>query len=623
MTCKQQIYPIARLILTISLFIFSSCAYFNTFYNAQLYFENAEKQRLEKAGESIPPAAIDAYGKVIEKSQHVIDKYPDSKYVQEARLLIGKARFHRKEYRIAETLFNQYTEIYSNEVEEAEFWQALCKWKLGKPQPALDVLKSMLVASTDNDFISKIHLAIAEIYLETDEPSKALEHLVLAAETNKNRDERGQIYFRIADLAYSAENYEQALKANEEVVKNTTSKKRKEEANLQIVRIHRLLGKWDKVKSLIKSMLLDDIYRSIHGDLELELVKLYQMDNQIEEAITRIESIKEDYKNSKTSAEAYFIHGEISLFDQWNLVNAEKYFGQVSREFRQSMFTSTANLRAKEITEYQTSLTEISSLEENSALIRAALDTLEYDSLKQVQEEELNTSQLSISNHLYNLGELDAFHFKRQDSSLAHFQRIVDEFPESDFYPKALFVLYYIHFTNENKESADLYSKRILDELPSSEYADYLRKALNLPVDPESVQAILRQGELEWLVNPSNALTFYRDIIIKDSQSETASRAAYFLAYHYDYTFFEHDSAMKYYSLLNDNYYDSEQAIASRDRYSQLSQAVIETKKDTLSEGPIFDTEQDSLSNQEVDENKKNEILNPKFIKTKQDSLEY
>ena len=287
MTCKQQIYPIARLILTISLFIFSSCAYFNTFYNAQLYFEKAEKQRLEKAGESIPPAAIDAYGKVIEKSQHVIDKYPDSNMFKKQGYSYGKARFHRKEYRIAETLFNQYTEIYSDKVEEAEFWQALCKWKLGKPQPALDVLESMLVASTDNDFISKIHLAIAEIYLETDEPGKALEHLVLAAETNKNRDERGQIYFRIADLAYSAENYEQALKANEEVVKNTTSKKRKEEANLQIVRIHRLLGNWDKVKSLIKSMLLDDIYTSIHGDLELELVKLYQMDNQIEEA-TRV-----------------------------------------------------------------------------------------------------------------------------------------------------------------------------------------------------------------------------------------------------------------------------------------------------------------------------------------------
>lgn len=612
MTCKQQICPLTTLIITISLLIFSSCAYFNTFYNAQLYFEKAEKQRLEKAGESIPPAAIDAYGKVIEKSQHVIEKYPESKYVQEARLLIGKARFYRKEYRIAESLFNQYLEIYSDEAEEAEFWLALCKWKLGKPQPALEVLQSMLNVSNDNDFISKIYLAIAEIYLEADEPGKALEHLVLAAETNKNRDERGQIYFRIADLAYDAENYEQALKANEEVVKNSPSKKRKEEANLQIVRIHRLLGNWDNVKSLIKSMLLDDIYASIHGDLELELVKLYQMDNQLDEAITRIESIKEDYKNSKTSAEAYFIHGEISLYDQWNLVNAEKYFGQVSREFRQSTYTSTANLRAKEITEYQESLAEISSLEENNAQVIAALDTLENDSLKQIKEEELHTSQMSISNHLYNLGELDAFHFKRQDSSLVHFQRIVDDFPKSDFYPKSLFVLYYIHFSNDNTESAEMYSKRILDELASSEYADYLRKALDLPVDPQSVQAMLRQGELEWLVNPSNALALYRNIIQKESQSETAARAAYFLAYHYDYTFFEQDSALKYYSWLNDNYKDSEQANASRDRYTILKQTVMEVKQDTLAEEPVFETEQDSLSNQEVDENKKTEIIKSK-----------
>jgi outer membrane protein assembly factor BamD (BamD/ComL family) len=111
-----------------------------------------------------------------------------------------------------------------------------------------------------------------------------------------------------------------------------------------------MLGNWDEVKDLIKSMLLDEIFKSIHGDLELELVKLYQMDNDLDAAITRLESIKEDYKNTKTSAEANFIHGEIALYDHWNLDDAKKYFGQVTREFRQSTFTSTANLRAKEIT---------------------------------------------------------------------------------------------------------------------------------------------------------------------------------------------------------------------------------------------------------------------------------
>ena len=564
------------------LFVFSSCAYFNTFYNAQQYFEQAEKQRLEKAGESIPPSAIDAYGKVIDKSQHVIDEYPDSKLVKKALLLIGRSRFYRKEYRIAETVFKQYTDTYTDDVEQAEYWLALCKWKLGKPQPALDVLQSMLETATDNNFISSIYLSKAEINLDIDNPKLALEYLVLAAETNNDRDERGQIYYRIAELAYNAEDYEQALSANTEVVKNSTSKKRKEEANLQIVRIHRLLGNWDTVKDLIKSMLLDKTFQTIHGDLDLELVKLYQMDGQIEEAITRIESIKEHYKNSKTSAEAYYIHGEIALYDLWNLDDAKKYFERVTREYRQSIYTSTANLRAKEITKYQESLEEITTLDDHILLTIAVLDSLNDDSLKLVREKEVNNSRISIASHYYNLGELEAFHFKRQDSSMTHFQRIVNEFPESEYYPKSLFALYYINFSTGDTITADIYSKRILDELPSSEYSDYLRKALDLPVDQGSVQAMLRQGELEWLITPTNALTHYRNIILTDSKSETAARAAYFLAYNYDYTFYEPDSALKYYSWLHENHENSEQALASKLRFEILQQTLVAVEEDSL-----------------------------------------
>ena len=564
------------------LFVFSSCAYFNTFYNARQYFKQAEKQRLEKAGESIPPGAIDAYGKVIDKSQYVIDKYPDSKLVKEALLLIGMSRFHRKEYRIAETVFKQYVETYADNVDQAEYWLALCKWKLGKPQPALDVLQSMLETATDNNIISSIYLSKAQINLDIDNSKLALEYLVLAAETNKDRDERGQIYYRIAELAYNAEDYEQALSANTEVVKNSTSKKRKEEANLQIVRIHRLLGNWDTVKDLIKSMLLDETFKTIHGDLDLELVKLYQMDGLMEEAITRIESIKEDYKNSKTSAEAYYIHGEIALYDYWNLDDAKKYFEWVTREYRQSIYTSTANLRAKEITKYQESLEEITTLDDHILLTIAVLDSLIDDSLKSVREKEVNNSRISIASHLYNLGELEAFHFKRQDSSMTHFQRIVNEFTETDYYPKSLFALYYINFSTGDTITAEIYSKRILDELPSSEYADYLRKALNLPVDQGSVQAMLRQGELEWLINPTNALTHYRNIILTDSQSETAARAAYFLAYNYDYTFYEPDSALKYYSWLHENHENSEQALASKLRFELLQQILVVIEEDTL-----------------------------------------
>jgi len=597
MTSINQFSQPKSILAITALLLVTSCAYFNTFYNARYYFERAEKLRLEKAGESIPPSAIDAYGKVIDKSQHVLDKFPDSKYYPEALFLIGKSRFHRKEYRIAENTFKQYVEQFDDQEIEAEYWQALCKWKLGKPQPALDDLNDILIRSEDSGMLSKIYLSMAEIELERNNSKSALEQLELAASANRDRNERGQIYYRLADLAYDAEDFERSLKAYNEVIKNTTSKKRKEEANLMIVRIHRQLGNWEKVQNIIKNMLLDDLFTTIHGDLELELVKLYQMDGRLDEAVTRLKSIKEDYKNTKTSAEANYIHGELELYEHWNLDDAAKYFGQVTRESRQSKYTQTANLRKKEITEYQESSEEILRMDEDVINIYAELDTIGNDSIRMIKQSEILSMSSSISEHLYNMGELEAFHFKRSDSSMVHFQRIIDEFTESEVYPKTLFVIYYLNDQKGNDTEAQLYSEKILAELPTTDYADFLRKSMELPDDPNSIQNQLRQGELQWLINPENALVFYKNIVQNDTISETSARAAYFLAFHYDYTFANQDSALKYYSWLNRNHSDSEQANASRDRYTLLNQPAVEEKKEELSDQVIEETKQDSLEN--------------------------
>ncbi|MFQ6678305.1 MAG: hypothetical protein ACE5D0_08285 [Fidelibacterota bacterium] len=579
MISTNQHFNLKLVFAASAIMLVTSCVYFNTFYNARLYFEKAEKLRLEKVGESVPPTAIDAYGKVIDKSQVVLDKFPDSKYYPEALLLIGKSRFYRKEYRIAENSFKQYDEQFDIQKEESEYWQALCKWKLGKPQPAIDDLYRVLNQTDDIQLKSKIYLSVAEIQLEGNNPQSALEQLELAASASRDRDERGQIYYRLAELAYNADDFERSLNAYNEVIKNSSSKKRKEEANLMIVRIHRQLGNWDKVQNIIKNMLLDEVFKSIHGDLEIELVKLYQMDGKLEAAITRLVSIKEDYKNSKTSAEANYIHGEIELYNLWNLDNAKKYFGQVGREFRQSPFVKSANLRKKEITEYQESAAEISKLDDDIEQIYSELDTTKNDSILEILQREIIESNASLSEHLYNLGELESFHFHRRDSSAIHFQRIIDEFSESQTYPKALFVMYYLYDQMGDSTKSSMYGDKILTELPRTEYADYLRKSMNLPDDPGSVQSLLRQGELQWLIKPENALTFYKEIVQKDSTSETSARAAYFLAYHYDYTFSERDSALKYYTLLQEYHEHSEQASISRDRFIVLNQSMVETNQ--------------------------------------------
>ncbi|MFC1565386.1 hypothetical protein ACFL4B_00355, partial [Candidatus Neomarinimicrobiota bacterium] len=53
-----------------------SCVYFNTFYNAKLFFSEAEKLRAEKEGEFLGNNVTDKYKKVIEKSDIIINNYP-------------------------------------------------------------------------------------------------------------------------------------------------------------------------------------------------------------------------------------------------------------------------------------------------------------------------------------------------------------------------------------------------------------------------------------------------------------------------------------------------------------------------------------------------------------------
>ena len=52
-------------------------AYFNTFYNAQELFRNAEEIRQKSEDDKPPKTALDNYQKVIDKSNYILDQYPD------------------------------------------------------------------------------------------------------------------------------------------------------------------------------------------------------------------------------------------------------------------------------------------------------------------------------------------------------------------------------------------------------------------------------------------------------------------------------------------------------------------------------------------------------------------
>ena len=114
----------------------------------------------------------------------------------------------------------------------------------------------------------------------------------------------------------------------------------------------------------------------------------------------------------------------------------------------------------------------------------------------------------------------------------------------------------------------------MLDQFPRSEYAEYLRMRYGMPDLDGSSNKLFRKGELIWQKNPTDALGVFRKILLQDRESDVSARSAMFLAVRYDSHFSKVDSALFYYDWLQKYKPDSEQALSTTNRYSELKNII-------------------------------------------------
>jgi len=98
----KRFYPF----LMILILLLSGCAYFNTFYNAKRYYKKAYHETLRNRTNNLTSSEKTNYGKAIEKASKLLRLYPESNYVDDALLLMGKAYYFQREYHQALRKFN-------------------------------------------------------------------------------------------------------------------------------------------------------------------------------------------------------------------------------------------------------------------------------------------------------------------------------------------------------------------------------------------------------------------------------------------------------------------------------------------------------------------------------------
>ena len=573
-----RIWIIARLFPIMVSLLFFSCAYFNTFYNAEKYFKEANKMRLEKSGQSIPLRAIDNYGKTIQKCKIVLSDFPESRYVNDAILLMAKAQFYRSEYDEAiSNLRIIYNKGNVEQIAEAKYWSAVCKWKKGKTQTAINELKEIIKTSSDKNIKAQCHLSLADIFNEIDRNDDFLFHLEEGAKIIIDRAEKGIVYNKLADIAFNNENYAIAEAAYKEVIKNSLAKEKIENAHIQLLKISRILGDHRSAERKIKSLLIDEKFKNIKGDLEIELVQLYIAQDDIDNAIVRLESIIKEYERTKTSSEAYFLLGQLHLSSIWKPDVAKEKFLLVKKEYNRSEYGPISENKIKAIDGYNKSLEDLLIYESMEA-DTASKDTVVSDTIIN----KISKPSASYEELLYHIADIEAFNFGRLDTGIVFFKKILENDSASKYYPKALFALSLLYDDIDDSVNSNKYQMILKSKFPTSDYTSYLNKDNVINKEKRPIELLFSKAEGLWHSNPVLSMNAFKEIMKMDSISELSASAAYFLGYQYDYTFAQIDSAYKYYNWLNIRHPISEQNNLAKSRIKILQQLVTSTKKDSI-----------------------------------------
>ena len=556
------------------------CAYYNTFYNAQQYYEEAEKIRLQKEGKTIPITALDKYGKTIQKCQKVLTDYPESKFRTDAFLLMAKSKFYRKDYDLAIDDIRIVTqEGNDKQIEEAQYLRAQCKWKKGNAQTGIDELTKLLQISDSKEIQSKCHLSLAEIAQELNDSDLAMSHLQDGAKLTKNRDQKSAIYGRLAEMAFNKEDYDIAKDGYANVITNSLSKEKIENAHLQLLKILRIQKNYKAASRKTKGMLTDDKFKRIAGNLEMELVQLYRAQGEISEIETRLESIVNDYPRTPVSAEAYYLLGKIYTSQKWDLNKAKEYFDQVSKESSKSLFSPMAKSLSKAIGTYQEAQkdleTHLTILTQDSTQASTELDTLNLIV-------SVVTPDRTIPELYYQLADLEAFSFKRYTQGIQYLNQINSEYPESPFHAKSIFTLAFMFENMSDSVNAQSSRDHLLESFPNSEYAAYISE--DVKVEKKKQEMLYSKAESQITSNPDNAIQLLKESIRLDQKSDLAVSAAYTISYHYDQSA-EIDSALKYYQWIQDNHPRSDQSLSAAKRFQILQMVLssIETVTDSVS----------------------------------------
>jgi tetratricopeptide (TPR) repeat protein len=611
--------------------------YFNTYYNANRIFEEAEEKVLEERKElfyyeekPISKGLVSDFDEVIEKTSAILQHSKESDFVDEALLMTGKSFYYQLNYSRALRKFNELGNVEDSDYElENKLWIGKTLLQLrdfDKALQALNEVKQEAISLEEDEILIETYRIKIGYLIYIEEYQSALDEISELLNTEINDELRAEVNYEMGLLYKLSEDYQKAENAFEEVQNYAPTFEIDYESKFEIAKIKNQLGFVDESLELFNELRDEDKYSDNWDEIDLEIGKIYYDKSEFDEAFKKFTEVDTTYKDTEASSIARFYRAEL-LENQYRDYDsalvlykgsisgktpdelrfaAQKKSGLLNRYIAYHDKLNELSLQLKYILEPETFLED--SLE--------YVEMMRQDSVKNAEMQEDNPTnrrgnrntrnrtssikpperpnisadsiQALNSKYYFELANLLFSEFDDPDSAYYYYNLSLDEKRNNPNEAQTYFAIGNYFLIKENKEKADSMFTIVYDNFEfdpiRNEAAKILGKPLydfdKDPVEEEYLEAEKVYSEKKY----ESAISKLYDIYKNNPKSIYASKSLYTIGFILENDLDMPDSAASVYGILSKQYRTSEYAKAIQVKYTGYSKEmnIIKAKEDSI-----------------------------------------
>tara|TARA_Y100001978_G_scaffold23131_1_gene19363 strand:+ start:238 stop:2409 length:2172 start_codon:yes stop_codon:yes gene_type:complete len=491
--------------LVLIAFFTSSCAYFNTFYNAQDAFKNAKiiidnKKYTET---DIPIEAKKFLDEAILNSKITLQNYPNSRWVEEAYYILAVSSLLKEDYKGSKEYFSILMETFpeSNYYTESILWLSFCEYSLDNVDSYNNYISKLIDSNKNfNRYQSYIYNQIlAKVSIDKNNTEDVYKYLNLCLKNSSSDSEKINIYNQFINYSENIDDYNTLVIHLEKLYDILQDDRYKKNIKLTALEFHKINKNYSYLIAEIERLLSLSSFNDKKLFLNLELGKIYYQMNDYSSAKQIFYNIISDNSKKKETAEAFYLLAKINIEESFDFSTTKELLEKSKNE----KSSSKAGKLAKK------TITKIEALED---LI------YEYNLSTNIDSSQ-NNEVLRADSILFYIAESFYFDFSKTDSSIFRYKELIEKFPNSN--PYAAMSLYALNGIDPSNNFIDPSESSWLDiaklkfpdysieNISSQKYIDKLLPMLDLVNSDNIAEAYILLDEI---LKNDTELSFYKGL---------------------------------------------------------------------------------------------------------------